>query len=44
MIPILKAVGSSIVVLFLLFVYPAYMTFKALKGEKSEQLLQFGKY
>ncbi len=44
LIMILRGIGSYYMVLFLLFVYPAYMTFKSLKGGKPELLLRFGKY
>ena len=39
-----KGIGSMIVVLFLSFVFPAYLSFKALKADKKEELSQWGKY
>lgn len=41
---VLKGIGSSIIALFLFFVYPSYMTFKAMKGGKPDLMLRFGKY
>ena len=39
-----KGIGSQVISLFLLFVYPSYMTFKALHGGKPELTLRFAKY
>ena len=41
---LLVGIWTLIISLFMFYVYPAYMTFKALKSGKPELLLRFGKF
>eukprot|EP00831_Metopus_contortus_P013223 TRINITY_DN1534_c0_g1_i2.p1 TRINITY_DN1534_c0_g1~~TRINITY_DN1534_c0_g1_i2.p1 ORF type:complete len:228 (-),score=61.29 TRINITY_DN1534_c0_g1_i2:26-709(-) len=41
---LLKGIGSLIMVMFLSFIFPAYLTFKALKMETTDTLIRLGKY
>eukprot|EP00831_Metopus_contortus_P013222 TRINITY_DN1534_c0_g1_i1.p1 TRINITY_DN1534_c0_g1~~TRINITY_DN1534_c0_g1_i1.p1 ORF type:complete len:228 (-),score=61.41 TRINITY_DN1534_c0_g1_i1:22-705(-) len=44
LILLLKGIGLLIMVMFLSFIFPAYLTFKALKMETTDNLVRLGKY